>query len=92
MFNAPTSLNNLKAKIDNLNVIILKTVPVELKRLSDVVDNEVVKNMKFSTLHYLKKVSICSCSGPYFPPFGLNTRDTPYFSIFGPNMGIYGPE
>ena len=92
MFNAPTSLNNLKAKIDNLNVIILKTVPVELKRLSDVVDNKVVKNMKFSTLHCVKKVSICSCSGSYFPPFGLNTRDTPYFSIFGPNMGIYGPE
>ena len=28
----------------------LKTVPVDLKKLSDVVDNEVVKNTKFSTM------------------------------------------
>ena len=28
----------------------MKTVPVDLKKLSDVVDNEVVKNTKFNTL------------------------------------------
>ena len=28
----------------------MKTVPIDLKKLSDVVDNEVVKNTKFNTL------------------------------------------
>ena len=48
--NVPTSLNNLKAKGDDLDVVKLKAVPVDLKKLSDVVDNEVVKNKKFNTL------------------------------------------
>ena len=42
-----TSLNNLKTKADDLDVGKLKTVPVDLKKLSDVTDNEVVKNKKF---------------------------------------------
>ena len=46
--NVPTSLNSLKTKV--LDVDNLKTVLVELKRLSDTVDNEVVKNTKFNTL------------------------------------------
>ena len=33
-----------------LDVGKLKSIPVELKKLSDVVDNEVVKNTKFNTL------------------------------------------
>ena len=37
--NALTSLNNLKAIVDDLDVDKLKTVPVELKKLSDSVDN-----------------------------------------------------
>ena len=41
---------NLKAKVYDLDVGKLKTDPVDLKKLSDVVDNEVVKNTKFSTL------------------------------------------
>ena len=56
--NVPTSLNNL-TKVDDRNICILKTVPVDLKKLSDVVDNEVVKNTKFSPLktkvNYLDK-------------------------------------
>ena len=48
--NVPTSLDNLKTKVDDLGVRKLKTVPVDLKKLSDVVDNEVVKNTKFNTL------------------------------------------
>ena len=48
MTNVPTSLNNLKTKVDDLDVGKLKTVPVDLKKVSDVVDNEVVK--KFNTL------------------------------------------
>ena len=50
LVNVPTSLNNFKIKIDDLDVGKLKTVPIDLKKLSDVVDNEVVKNTKFNTL------------------------------------------
>ena len=50
MINISTSLNNLKRKVDGLDVAKLKTVPVDLKKLSDVVDNEVVKNTIFNTL------------------------------------------
>ena len=46
--NVPTNLNNLKTKVDDLDVGNLKTFPVDLKKLSDV-DNEVVKNTKFNT-------------------------------------------
>ena len=42
--NVSASLNNLKTKVDHLDVGKLKTVPVDLKKLSDVADNEVVKN------------------------------------------------
>ena len=47
LVNAPTSLNNLKIKVD---VGKWKTVSVDLKKSSDVVDNEVIKNTKFNTL------------------------------------------
>ena len=43
MVNVPTSLINLKSKVNDLDVGNLKTVPAELKKLIDVVDNEVVK-------------------------------------------------
>ena len=48
--NVPTSLNNLKTKVDDLDVGKLKTVPVDLKKLRDVIDNEVAKNTKLNTL------------------------------------------
>ena len=47
---APTSLNDLKTKVDDLEVGKLKAIPVDLKILSDVVDNEVVLNTKFNIL------------------------------------------
>ena len=50
LINISTSLNILKRKVDGLDVAKLKTVPVDLKKLSDVVDNEVVKNTIFNTL------------------------------------------
>ena len=50
MVNVPTGLNNLKIKIIDFDVGKLKTVPVDLKKLSDVVANKVVKNTKFKTL------------------------------------------
>ena len=46
----PTSLNILKPKVEDLGVGKLKTVPVDLKKFSDVVANEVVKNTKFNAL------------------------------------------
>ena len=48
--NVPTNLNNLKTKVDDLDVGKLKTVPVDLKKISDVVNNKVVENTKFNTL------------------------------------------
>ena len=50
LVNVPTSLNNLKTKVDDLDVGKLKAVPVDFKKLSGAVDNEVVKNTKFNTL------------------------------------------
>ena len=46
----PASLNNLKTKVNDLDVGKLKTVSVDLKKLNDVVHNEIVKNTKFNTL------------------------------------------
>ena len=43
-------MNNLKTKVDDLDVGEFKNVPVDLKKLSDVVDNEIIKNKKFNTL------------------------------------------
>ena len=43
-------MNNLKAKADDIDVGKLKTVLVDMKKLSDVVGNVVVKNTKFNTL------------------------------------------
>ena len=42
------SLNNLKIKVDDLVVGNFKIVPIDLKKLSDVVSKEVVKK-KFPT-------------------------------------------
>ena len=44
-----TSLNDLKIKVDHLDVGNLKTAPEELKKLSDNINNEVFKNEKFNT-------------------------------------------
>ena len=50
MVNVPTSFNNSKIKVNDLDVVKLKIVPVDLKKVSDVVDNDVAKNTKFNTL------------------------------------------
>ena len=50
MVNLPTSLNHLKTNVDDLDVVKLRTVPVDLKILSDIEDNEVVKNTNFNIL------------------------------------------
>ena len=48
--NVPNSLNNLKTKVYELDVGELKTVTIDLKKLIDVVNKEVVKNTKFIAL------------------------------------------
>lgn len=50
MINVSTIFNHLKKKVNDLDIITLKTVHADLKKLSDVVHNEVVKNTKFNTL------------------------------------------
>ena len=50
MVNVPTSLNIFFRKVDDLDVGRSKTIPVDLKKLSDVVDNEVVRNRTLNTL------------------------------------------
>ena len=43
MVNDPTSLNNLQTKVDDLDVDKEKNASIAFKKLSNVVDNEVVK-------------------------------------------------
>ena len=50
MVTVATNLNNLKTKVDDLDVRKLETSSVDLKKLTHVVDIEVVKNTKFNTL------------------------------------------
>ena len=53
LVNVPTSLNNLKTKLDDLDVGELNTVCIVLKKISDVVKNEVVK--KQNSAHWKRK-------------------------------------
>ena len=57
LVNIPTSLNNLKTKANNLDARKLKTVPIYLKKLGDVVGKKVLEkavcnklNVKISNL------------------------------------------
>ena len=50
LVNFPTSLNNLETKKDNLDVGKLNFVPVDLKKLNDIVANKVVKYTKFNII------------------------------------------
>ena len=43
-------MNSLKTKLDDLDVGKLKIVPVDLRKLSNTVNDEVVKYTKFSIL------------------------------------------
>ena len=54
LVNVPISLNDLITKMYNLDVGKLKTVPGDLKKWSDIVDNEDVKSTKFNTLKTTK--------------------------------------
>ena len=54
MVNVPSGFNNLKTKVDDLDVSKLKTVPVDLNKLNVVVSKEEVKNTKFSEANKIR--------------------------------------
>ena len=47
----PTSLDNLKTRVDDLDAVKLKNAHIDLKRLIAVVDKKVVKNTKISKIN-----------------------------------------
>ena len=49
--NVPSSLNNLKTKVDGLDFDKLKPVIIDFKQLSDVVIEEVLKRKMYKTLN-----------------------------------------
>ena len=51
MVNVPTFLNDLKTKIDDLEVDKFKAVSIDLKKLSDEVSKEVVKKTVYGKLN-----------------------------------------
>ena len=53
MVNIPTSLKNLKIIVYRLG--IRKAIPAHLKKFSDVVDNQVVKNTLKTNVNHLEK-------------------------------------
>ena len=44
----PINLNNLKSKVDKLDIGKLKTTPVDLSKLSNIVKNDVVKKTEYN--------------------------------------------
>ena len=86
MVEVPTGLNDLKAKVNKLDVFKLKTVLVDLKELSDVVSKEVsdgstlIQTIQYNTdkQNFVKKVGdveskISDVSGSVTTVF-VNTR------------------
>ena len=47
----PAGLNDLKTKVDNLDVGMLTTIPVDLIELGNVVSKEVIKKTVYNTLN-----------------------------------------
>ena len=46
----------------------------------------------FIDRHCVKRVRVRSYSGPHFPHLDWIRRDTPYLSLFSPNVEKCGPE
>ena len=51
MVKIPTGLNNLKTKINDLDVVKLKIIPIDLEKMSNLVDKKVVKKAVYDTLN-----------------------------------------
>ena len=49
-FASKTNLASLKTEVDKIDVETLKTVPVDLAKLSDAVKNDVVKKTEYNSL------------------------------------------
>ena len=47
----PTGLINLKTEVDKLDAGKLKAIPVDLKKLNDVVDKEIVKKTVYNLVN-----------------------------------------
>ena len=64
LVNVPTSFNNLKTKVDDLDVVKLKTIDLDLGKLNDAVDEQVAKDKKINTLKakviFLEKKCWCN--------------------------------
>ena len=60
-FALKTNLANLKTEVDTLDTDKLKTVPVDLRKLSNVVKNEVIKKTEYNKL--VDKVNNIDTSG-----------------------------
>ena len=50
MKNVPSNLSNMKSKVDKLDVDKLVPVPVDLSKLSDVVENDVSKKDVYNAM------------------------------------------
>ena len=55
--NVPTNLNNLKSKVDKLDVDKLVPVPVDLSKLSDVIKNDVVQRDVYNAKTKILKIN-----------------------------------
>ena len=55
MVNVPTSLNNFKTKVDDLDVAKLKSISIDLRKLYGLVSKEVVKTSKYKIKHKIQK-------------------------------------
>ena len=61
----------MKSKVDKLDVDKLKPVPVDVKRISEVVDEEVLKNSKYNAYKIVldKKIKILKNKMPNVKDF-----------------------
>ena len=67
-----TNLANLKTKVDKLNIDKLVPVPVDLRKLSDVVKNDVVKKTTYDKL--VAKVNTIPLNNIDTSRFALKTK------------------
>ena len=65
--NAPTNLNNLKSKVDKLDVDILVPIPADLSKLTDVVKNDVEKDVYNAKIKLLKIKYLMLLTQPLIP-------------------------
>ena len=55
MVNVPTSLNNLKSKLDEIVVGKLKSAPIDLKKISNIIDKKKLLETQIWLAKYKRK-------------------------------------